>query len=75
MVYMVFMETNKEIKFSGAINPKEGTARFQEKIDKQGRIQIPRIVRDKLGLQDREAILEIRLKVEEIYETAKEGEL
>ena len=61
------METTKEIRFSGAINPEEGTARFQEKIDKKGRVQIPRVVRDKLGLHEREAIVEVSIKVEEIY--------
>ena len=64
---MVHMETKKEITFSGAINPKEKTARFQEKIDKQGRVQVPRLVRDKLGLQEKEAIVEVSLRVEEIY--------
>lgn len=72
MPYMAYMETNKEIIFSGVINPKEGIAKFQEKIDKQGRIQVPRVVRDKLGLQEREAILEIKLRVEEIYPLSKE---
>jgi hypothetical protein len=64
---MFIMETKKEIKFSGAINPEEGTARFQEKLDKQGRVQIPRVVRDKLGIHEREAIVEVMLRVEEIY--------
>lgn len=67
------METNKEIKFSGVINPKEGTAKFQEKADIKGRVQIPRVVRDKLGLHGKEARVEIRLKVEEIYNKEDSG--
>jgi bifunctional DNA-binding transcriptional regulator/antitoxin component of YhaV-PrlF toxin-antitoxin module len=70
------METKDEIKFSGMINPKEGIARFQEKLDIKGRIQVPRMVRDKLGLHDKEALLEVRIGIKEIYpkESAEGGE-
>ena len=66
------METKNEITFSGMINPKERIARFQEKVDIKGRIQVPRMVRDKLGLHAKEALVEVKVRVLEIY--TKESE-
>ena len=63
----------EEIKLEGAIYPSEGEASFMEKIDKQGRIQVPRVVRDKLGVQ-MEAIVAVKIKVLEVYEEAPEME-
>lgn len=64
---MVYMEKSKEIIFSGAINPEKMIAKFQEKIDKQGRVPVPRMVRDKLGMQGREAIVNVVIEIVEIY--------
>ena len=57
-----------EIRYEGMINPGEKTASFREKIDKQGRIPVPRLIRDKLGMQGKEAQVEVRIKVVEVYE-------
>lgn len=63
MLYMA------EIEFSGSINPARGEAKFPEKVDKQGRIPIPRMVRDKLGIQGKEARIDVSITVVEIYKS------
>lgn len=63
-LYMLYME---KIEFSGSINPARGEARFPEKMDKQGRIPVPRMVRDKLGIQGKEARIDVSITVVEIY--------
>lgn len=73
MVYVAYMETNKDrVAFTGRINPKEKTAAFTEKLDSAGRLAVPRVVRDKLGLSGKEAILSVQIVVEEIYQYQKE---
>lgn len=66
----------EEIKFSGAIYPDRGEAHFPEKVDRQGRIPVPRLVRDKLGIQGKEVRVDVSIKIVEIYsaeERLREG--
>lgn len=57
----------EELKYSGAIYPAKGEARYTEKIDKQGRIPVPRLIRDKLGIHEHEAMVTVSIKVLEVY--------
>lgn len=58
----------EEIKYEGAINPKKKEAKFSEKIDKQGRIPVPRMARDKLGIHKKEARVSVWIRIEEVYD-------
>lgn len=58
------MEEEGEWKFEGVVNPSKGEASFTAMMDRVGRISVPRLVREKLGIRG-EAILKVHLKVVE----------
>ena len=51
-----------EIHYEGMINPARREAKFVERVDSRGRVFVPRMIRDKLGIKEND-IVAIFLKV------------
>jgi len=61
----------EEWKFEGMINPTKREASFTAKMDRIGRISVPRLIRDKLGISS-EAVVAVHIKLIEAYKEERE---